>query len=165
MGTGQTLLTIMAMLMLSRMALSVNSSNAQSGGSVEMAAYRITATSLGTSIIEEATGLAYDEKSDTVGISNPTSFTASTSLGPEAGERYPIFDDCDDFNGLHKIDSLAGSAVFITDVKVEYVTLAGTVITVSAAQTYNKRITVKVSSKFLPDTLVFQNIFSYFFFR
>ena len=66
MGTGQTLLTIAAMMMLSRMMLSVNNSNAQSGGSVEMAAYRITGTSLGKSIIEEATGCAYDQNSDTV---------------------------------------------------------------------------------------------------
>jgi len=165
MGTGQTLLTIMAMMMLSRMALSVNNSNAQSGSSVEMSAYRITATSLGTSIIEEATGLAFDEKSDTVGISNVSNFTAAGALGPESGEKYPAYDDCDDFNGLHKIDSLQGSAVFVTDVKVEYVTLSGNTITVSATQTYNKRITVKVSSKFMPDTLVFQNVFSYWFFR
>ena len=165
MGTGQTLLTIMAMLMLSRMALSINNSNAQSGSSVEMSAYRITAASLGESMIEQATGLAFDELSDTVGISNPTSFTAANKLGPESGEKYPAYDDCDDFNGLHKIDSLTGSAVFTTDVKVEYVSLSGNTITVSSSQTYNKRITVKVSSPFLPDTLVFQNIFSYWFFR
>ena len=80
MGTGQTLLTIAAMMMISRMVLSVNNENAQSGGSIEMAAYRITATSLGTSVIEEASGLAFDELSDTNGISNPTSFTPVNKL-------------------------------------------------------------------------------------
>ena len=155
----------MAMLMLSRMALSVNNSNAQSGSAVEMSAYRITATSLGTSIIEEATGLAYDQNSDTVGISNVTSFTSAALLGPELGEHYPMYNDCDDFNGLHKIDSLKGSAIFATDVKVEYVNITGNAILVSASQTYNKRLTVKVSSKYLPDTLVFQTIFSYWYFR
>ena len=64
----------MAMMMLSRMVLSVNNDNAQSGGSIEMAAYRITATSFGTSVIEEATGLAFDELSDTVGISHADEF-------------------------------------------------------------------------------------------
>ncbi len=165
MGTGQTLLTIMAMMMLSRMALSVNSSNAQGGAAVEMAAYRITATSLGTSLIEEATGLAFDQKSDTVGISNASSFTPTISLGPESGDHYPGYNDCDDFNGLHKIDSLAGSAIFITDVKVEYVTISGNAIVVSGSQTYNKRITVSVSSKSMPDTLKFYNVFSYWYFR
>ena len=163
MGTGQTLLTILAMMMLSRMALSVNQSNAQGGNAVEMAAYRITGTSLGTSLIEEATGLAFDSKSDTVGISNASSF--SSVLGPEAGEHYPVFNDCDDFNGLHKVDSLSGSAIFSTDVKVEYVTINNNAITVSGSQTYNKRITVSVSSKSMPDTLKFYNVFSYWFFR
>ncbi|HTX20144.1 MAG TPA: hypothetical protein VMG34_15950 [Bacteroidota bacterium] len=165
MGTGQTLLTIMAMLMLSRMALSINQSNAQSGSAVEMAAYRITATSLATSMIEEAQGLAFDQKSDTVGISNVSNFTPANLLGPDAGEVYPAYNDCDDFNGLHKVDSLQGSAVFVTDVKVEYVTITGSTITAATTQTYNKRITVMVSSKFLPDTVKFYNIFSYWFFR
>ncbi|HTR81457.1 MAG TPA: hypothetical protein VMM58_07480 [Bacteroidota bacterium] len=165
MGTGQTVLTILAMMMLGRMALAVNQSNAQGGSSVEMAAYRITATSLGTSIIEEATGLAYDEKSDTVGISSVSSFTAANKLGPETGEHYPNYDDCDDFNGLHKVDSLSGSAVFVTDVTVQYVSLTGSTIAVSGTQTYNKLITVKVSSPFMADTLTFQNVFSYWYFR
>ena len=165
MGTGQTLLTIAAMMMLSRMVLSVNNQNAQSGGSIEMAAYRITATSLGTSVIEEASGLAFDEKSDTVGISTPSSFTAPAYLGPDNGEVYPHFDDFDDFNGLKKIDSIQGSAVFETDVTVQYVTISNNVITVSNTQTYNKEIIAKVFSKSLGDTLKFYNVMSYWFFR
>lgn len=155
----------MAMMMLSRMMLSVNNQNAQSGGSIEMAAYRITATSLGTSVIEEATGLAFDELSDTVGISQPTSFTAATALGPEHGEVYPHYDDFDDFNGLHKIDSIAGSAIFATDVKVQYVNISSNVMTVSSSQTYNKEMIVKVSSKYMADTLTFYTVMSYWFFR
>lgn len=163
MGTGQTLLTIMAMTMLSRLVLSVNTTSAMSGESIQMAAYRITATSLGTSMIEEATGMAYDAKSDTVGISNPSNF--STTLGKEAGEVYPNFDDFDDFNNLHKVDSLKGSAIFATDCKVEYVSVVGNVITVSNIPTYSKRITVSVSSKSMSDTLKFYSIYSYWFFR
>jgi len=143
----------------------VNNENAQSGGSIEMAAYRITGTSLGTSVIEEATGLAFDEKSDTVGISTPSSFTAATSLGPESGEVYPHFDDFDDFNHLHKVDSLVGSAVFTTDVTVQYVNISGNTITASSSQTYNKQMIVKVSSKWLTDTLTFYAIMSYWYFR
>src|SRR3989338_4267724 len=104
MGTGQTLLTIMAMMMLSRLILSVNTGTALSGDSIQMAAFRITGTSLGTSAIEAATGLAFDSKSDSTGISNPSSF--STTLGKESGEVYPDFDDFDDYNNLHKVDSL-----------------------------------------------------------
>lgn len=164
MGTGQTLLTICAMMMLSRMAISVNRSNMEGGSSVEMAAYRITAVSLGTSIIEEATGLAFDSKSDSVGISNVSTFTAPSSLGPE-GAVYPHFNDFDDFNGFHHADTLQGSAIFMTDATVDYVTIAANVISHSSTQTYNKRIVVKVSSKWMTDTLSFSSIYSYWFFR
>jgi hypothetical protein len=165
MGTGQTLLTIMAMMMLSRMVLAVNNDNAQSGGSVEMAAYRITATSLGKSVIEEASGLAYDQLSDTVGISNPSSFTVPSKLGPDAGEVYPHYNDFDDFNGLQRIDSISGSAVFVTNVTVQYVNIVSNVISVSSTQTYNKLMTVKVSSKFMTDTLTFTTVMCYWYFR
>jgi len=165
MGTGQTLLTIAAMMMISRMVLSVNSQNAQSGGSIEMAAYRITATSLGTSVIEEASGLHFDELSDSTGISTPSSFTAANKLGPDNGEVYPNFDDFDDFNGLVKTDSIIGSAVFVTNVTVQYVNITNNVITVANTQTFNKQITVMVSSKWMPDTLKFYNVMSYWFFR
>ncbi|HTY10604.1 MAG TPA: hypothetical protein VMF88_05995 [Bacteroidota bacterium] len=165
MGTGQTLLTIMAMMMLSRMVLAVNNDNAQSGGSVEMAAYRITATSLGKSIIEEATGCAYDQNSDTVGISNVSGFTAPSALGPKTGEVYPRYNDFDDFNGLHLVDSLAGSAVFVVDVTVQYVNISSNVITASSTQTYNKQMTVRVSSKSMTDTLTFYTVMSYWYFR
>lgn len=163
MGTGQTLLTIMAMMMLSRLVLSVNTSSSMSGEAIQMAAYRITATSLGTSMIEEATGMAFDAKSDTVGISNPSNF--SSTLGKETGEVYPDFDDFDDFNNLTKVDSLKGSAIFTTKCKVEYVSITNNVITVSNSQTYSKRITVNVYSNSMSDTLKFYSIYSYWFFR
>ena len=164
MGTGQTLLTIIAMMMLSRMAISVNRSNSGGGSSVEMAAYRITAVSIGTSLIEEATGLAFDSKSDTVGISTPTNFTAPGSLGPD-GAIYPHYNDFDDFNCFSHWDTLPGSAIFHDTANVDYVTISGNVISHSASQTYNKRIIVKVSSKWMKDTLTFTTVDSYWFFR
>ena len=115
MGTGQTLLTIAAMMMLSRMVLAVNNNNAQSGGSIEMAAYRITGTSLGLSVIEEATGLAFDEKSDTVGISNPSSFTAVNKLGPDNGEVYPIMTISTISMVWTRWTVVSGSAIFKTE--------------------------------------------------
>jgi MSHA pilin protein MshD len=163
MGTGQTLLTIMATMMLGRLILSVNTGTAESGAAIEMSAYRITGTSLGTSILEEASGMAFDEATVASDI-NSTSLL-STTLGPESGEVYPDFDDYDDFNGLTKVDSLQSSAVFTTKVKVEYVSISGSAIVVSATPTYNKRITVKVSSPSMTDTLKFYDVYSYWYFR
>ncbi len=163
MGTGQTLLTIMAMLMLSRLILSVNTNTAQNGASIEMAAYRITASSLGFSIIEEASGLAFDQASVASNITATSQL--STTLGPETGEVYPNFNDFDDFNGLVKIDTVANSAVFKTTVVVQYVTVSGSSIVVSSTPTYSKQITVKVSSVSMSDTLIFQDVMSYWYFR
>jgi hypothetical protein len=163
MGTGQTLLTIMAMLMLSRLILSVNSNTAQNGASIDMAAYRITGSSLGFSIIEEASGMAFDQA--TVAASINATSQLSTTLGPESGEVYPNFNDFDDFNGLVKYDSVQNSAAFKTTAVVEYVSVSGNSIIVSASPTYNKRITVRVSSVSMSDTLVFQDVMSYWYFR
>ncbi len=163
MGTGQTLLTIMAMLMLSRLILSVNTNTAQNGASIEMAAYRITGSSLGFSIIEEASGLAFDQASVASNITSTSQL--STTLGPESGEVYPNYNDFDDFNGLVKIDTVANSAVFKTTVVVQYVTVSGSNIVVSSTPTYSKQITVKVSSPSMSDTLIFQDVMSYWYFR
>lgn len=163
MGTGQTLLTIMAMLMLSRLILSVNSNTAQNGAAIDMAAYRITATSLGTSMLEEASGMAFDQATIATNVTSTSQLSAT--LGPETGEVYPNFNDFDDFNGLVKVDSLQSSAVFTTTAKVEYVTVSGSNVVVSSSQTYNKRLTVKVFSKSMSDTLVFYDVYSYWYFR
>lgn len=163
MGTGQTLLTIMATVMLSRLILSVNAGTAQSGEAIEMSAYRITGTSLGTSILEEASGQAFDQA--TVASDVNSISLLSTALGPETGEIYPNFDDYDDFNGLVKVDSLQSSAIFTTRVTVEYVSISGGAIVVSSTPTYNKRITVKVSSPSMTDTLKFYDVYSYWYFR
>ncbi len=163
MGTGQTLLTIMAMMMLGKLILSVNTSTAMSGAAIEMSAYRITGTSLGTSILEEASGMAFDEA--TVASDIHSTSLLSTTLGPESGEVYPDYDDFDDFNGLVRVDSLQGSAVFTTRVTVEYVSISGGAIVVTGTPTYNKRITVSVSSPSMTDTLKFYDVYSYWYFN
>jgi len=165
MGTGQTLLTIAAMMMISRMVLSVNNENAQSA-----AASRWRHTGLRRHLWAHLSSkkqavLRLTNSRILMVFSNPTSFTPVNKLGPDNGEVYPHYDDFDDFNGLHKIDSLAGSAVFATDVTVQYVSITNNVITVANTQTYNKQITVMVSSKWMPDTLKFYNVMSYWFFR
>lgn len=163
MGTGQTLLTIVAMMMLGRLIISVNTSTAMSGESIETAAYRITATSLGTSILEEASGLAFDQATVASDIISPASL--SSTLGPESGEVWPNFNDFDDFNGLVKVDILQSSATFTTKVTVEYVYIPGSSIVVSATPTYSKRISVSVFSISMSDTVKFYDVYCYWYFR
>ncbi len=192
MGTGQTMLTILAMLLMGRLILMVNENNANMGEAVKMSEYRITATSLATSYLEDATGKEYDEK--TLPPYDPPTVSASTctspvSLGTDAGEVYPNFDDFDDFNGLDRQDTLRDltgkiiTAIYHVVGKVQYVKISGsTLVPETAVPTYTKRFTITITSPSIltdnfsyamrppegaaatpniQDTLVFSTLYSY----
>lgn len=174
MGTGQTMLTIMAMVLMGRVILSVNSTTLNIGFTKDMAEYRITATSLGTSMLEQSSALAFDEKTIDSPVSATSALTTGT-LGPDAGEsNVDLYDDIDDFNGYSKIDTVINSAIFKTKVNVSYVIISGTNIVSTNTNTFSKEVLVEVTSAFLvdysvtpprPDTLRFKQIFSYWYFR
>ena len=72
------------------------------------------------------------------------------------------FDDFDDYNGYNKIGerrmpSTFRSADFHVLGKVEYVQVSGDSVSTSASQTYHKLLTIRVSSRFMPDTLQFSD--------
>jgi hypothetical protein len=192
MGTGQTMLTILAMLLMGRLILMVNQNNANMGEAVKMSEYRITATSLATSYLEDATGKEYDKM--TLPPNDPptitaTNCTAPASLGPDAGEVYPNFDDFDDFNGLDRLDTLRDmtgkiiTAIYHVRGKVEYVKISGgAIVPETTTPTYTKRFTLTITSPSLltdnfsyslapptghaatanvQDTLVYSVIYSY----
>jgi hypothetical protein len=191
MGTGQTMMTILAMMLMGRLILMVNENNANMGEAVKMSEYRIMATSLATSYLEEASGKEYDKK--TLPPNDPPTITSATctgrgALGPEPGEVYPNFDDFDDFNGLDRLDTLRDisgrivTAVFHVQGTVEYVKVeGGAVITEPGAPTYTKQLTITVTSVSMlkdnfsyalnkhnaaspanaQDTLVFRTLYSY----
>lgn len=177
MGLGQTLLTIMALMLMGRLILSTNTTTLDAGFTKDMAEYRITATSLGTSLLEYANGLAFDEATvDTFLLASQiSSLTASTSFGPETGESGPTtFDDIDDYHNFVRIDTITNSGIFKTTAKVQYIDISGNVISTTTSKKFNKQITVYVTSDYLvdysvsppkPDTLKFQSIFSYWYFR
>lgn len=177
MGLGQTLLTIMALILMGRLILTVNTNMLDSGYTKDMAEYRITATSLGTSMLEFANSLSFDEATVDTFLTNSqtASLTAAASFGPDAGESdYLTFDDIDDYHNFQRIDSLENSAIFKTTGKVEYLSLSGSTLTTSTTKSFNKMITVLVTSDYLvdysttppkADTLKFQSVFSYWYFR
>lgn len=107
MNTGQTMLTIMALAMLSVITMSYYASIGQSARSLSQSNAGLTATTIATSFVERAQSTAFDEISDTTSIDkvihDPGVYlTAYDSLGTEnANERTCIdsLDDFDDFNG------------------------------------------------------------------
>ncbi|MBI2429368.1 MAG: hypothetical protein HYV29_11355 [Ignavibacteriales bacterium] len=177
MGLGQTLLTIMALMLMGRLILTVNRTTLDTGFTKDMAEYRITATSLGTSLLESANSLAFDEATvDTFLLSTQiSSLTADASFGPDAGETsYTLFDDIDDYDHYTRIDTLSNSAIFKIYGLVQYLDVSGSTLSITTSKKFNKLITVFVTSDYLvdysvdppkPDTLKFESVFSYWYFR
>lgn len=167
----------MALMMMGRLILNVNTMTLDAGFTKDMAEYRITATSLGTSLLEHANSLAFDEATvDTFLLATEIgSLTATASFGADAYETsVELFDDIDDFHNYERIDTLENSAIFKTRGYIEYLQISGSTISTTASKTFNKMVTVYVTSDFLidysvnpplQDTLEFKSVFSYWYFR
>lgn len=161
MGTGQTILTIGAIMILSQLVLNVYEGFLSSGDVLQESKLGVLATSVATSIQEDAAGKAFDEVSinDFIGSENQL----TTSLGPEFGEVYPDFDDFDDFNNLEITDT-TWSIPYQVRAKVVYVS-ATNPDSEEPTRTWHKRLTVSVTSPFTPDTVSLNYVFSYWTFR
>ena len=163
MNLGQSLLSIGALILLSILVLRVNNSFANTSTVLQNSKLGILATSVATSQIEEISRLAFDECTDSNSTNSLSSLTPAGSLGPETGEVYPNFNDIDDYNGYTKTDT-SMTAVFNISCKVEYVTDTNPNVA-SAVPTWNKKITITVSSPSMIDTIRASTIYSYWYFR
>lgn len=162
MNTGQMLLTVGALILLSTMILRFNRSVLTSDEVMYNAKFNVLAASLCTSIIEEARGKAFDQNTDSAAVSNVSQL--STTLGPDFGETYDKYNDFDDFNGFVKVDSTMPSAIFYTTSKVTYIE-ATNPIKVTTSKTWHKMITVTVMSSSMKDPVTISSTYSYWFFR
>lgn len=167
MNTGQSMLAMGAMMLLSFLVLRFNSIHLTSAQASYNAKFGIVATSLANSLIEEAKDKAFDVVAldTTKTITSASDF--STTLGKEAGEVYPDFDDFDDYNNLFYLDTLslrnpqtgAPSDFEIRSV-VEYVSDINPDIK-AAGKTYHKKMTVSVFSSAMVDTVKLTTVFSF----
>ena len=155
------MLTMGAMVILSLTMLRVNKSFVTSAASLDESKFSVLALSLASSVIEEAHSKAYDES--TVEDAANTVDLFSSSLGPD-NESYAEFDDCDDYNGYQKTISNIPSADFNIYCTVTYVNPSAPDVN-AATKTWNKKITVMVTSPSMKDTVRVSSIFSYWYFR
>ena len=162
------MITIGALVLLSMIILRMNNGFLNTNSILLDSKLGVIANSIATSVIEEATGKAFDNNSDS---SNVTSLTDLTStLGKESGEVYPNFNDIDDYDGYSRIEASVPAAEFHINCVVDYVKdtdLDGK----TTSRTWNKKITVYVSSPSMlgqdeiPDTLSMSAVYSYWYFR
>ncbi len=155
------MITLGAMILLSLVILRVTNGFMYTDISLMESKFGVLGVSLATSMMEEATGKAFDEESDSGTV---LTLGDLSSIGPDAGEVYPNFDDFDDFDGLIKIDSSMPSAIYKIECNVDFVTPAN-LDGYTAAKTWHKKMTVFVTNASSPDTIKLETIYSYFYYR
>lgn len=146
MNTGQTLLTIGAFMFLTTIMLNFYRLVADTGDTIASGQDGILATTIATSYMELANGMAFDDITDTsnVGLTSTTFLTPASELHTEAGEdSLDSFNDFDDFNNQDFMKRANGTnRTYKVHFDVYYVN-PNNVNQKSSVQTYVKRMDIK----------------------
>ncbi|MGE5621331.1 MAG: hypothetical protein ACM3U0_02025 [archaeon] len=167
----QTILALGALLLLSIVIIRMNDTSSAAEDVIYNSSFGVLATSLSTSVIEEANRKHFDSTTDTMFITDLAPLTDASRLGCETGEdpnNIASFNDFDDFNNYTKIDSSMPSAIFKISCRVGYVDDSNPDKFVNN-KTWHKKLTVYVTSRYMHgvrdpkkfDTLKVSSIFSY----
>ncbi len=164
MNTGQMLFALGAMILLSTTVLRVNGNFLMNDTVLDETKYNFLATSIATSIIQEAKNKAFDNSTDGSPINDPKFLTEPGALGPESGETRSTYNDFDDFDGFTGADSSMPSAIFYYSCKVNYIE-DNSPDKPATTKTWNKILTVTITSPFMDDVIEMSTVHSYWFFR
>ena len=159
MNTGQTLLTICAMVLLGVTVLTVNRNSLNNGTILRQTELGIYAVSLATSFIQRASAMDFDERSAsglifiTAPMPQPPNIpagelTSPDSLGPDPGEvknSEITYDDFDDYNGFVKDTLITDVDKFHVTASVYYIDQT-TLVKVTTYRTWMKRMDFKVNN-------------------
>jgi hypothetical protein len=181
MNTGQTMLTIGALAMLSVILMNYYGSIGQTGRTLSKIGAGFTATTIATSMLEEIENCAFDPCTDTASTAeDSTKFTKPNLFTIAAGhtkDDWKHFLDINEFNN-DTISITPGymNEVYTVAVQVYYVNPYGDIgIKLNKAtdkQTYVKRVDVKVWRSVPPldvgdkfDTVNVSSLHGYFYFN
>jgi len=174
MNTGQTIMTLGAFLLLTTVLLNFYSVLADTGETIASGQDGILATTISTSYIELAQGLAFDEVTDTsdIALANPSVLTSPGALGPEGSYEDSIqnFTDFDDFNGkTFEKDASGTNRRYRTTFTVHYVNPMN-IENISTTRTFVKRMDLTTWRIFPPvngrtDTVRTSTVMGYFNFN
>jgi len=168
MTTMQMFLALGAMILLTILITNVNKNSLYTEDVMYDSNFGITATSIASSIIEDASKKRFDNifYVDSTAVYDPNDFTPAVNLGIDSGEvanNPRTFNDFDDYNGYSGIDSTMPSAIFSFYSTVDYVDENNPDAPIGV-QSFHKRINVKVWSVSMKDTMIMSSIFSYWSF-
>lgn len=161
MNTGQMLITLAALMLLTLVILRVTNGFLYTDDVLIDSKLGVLGVSIATSMMEEATGKAFDENSDSGTV---LVIGDLTNIGPESGETYPDFDDFDDYDGLVKYDNTMPVATYKIECKVRFVNTTN-LDSYSAAKTWHKKLDIRVTTPASHDTIEMSTIYSYFYYR
>ena len=175
MGTGQTILSMAALMFLSTSLLNFYRLLGSTGDDIASAQDGILGTTICTSYMELASGLAFDSYTDTseAALTSIDVLTVPGVLGPEIADEDSVseFNDFDDFNNF-EVEKTAGgtSRKYKAKFNVYYVNPLN-ISSISFARTYVKRLDVKIWRTFPHategsrlDTLRMSQVMGYFHF-
>ena len=160
MNTGQMMLTLGALILLSLLTLRVNSSQLTTQDTMQNTKFGVLAVSVASSIMEEASEKAFDEKSVGGYIDDTKNLSKRNSFGTDSGENADSSNTFDDFDGYSIIDSTMPSAVFNVSCIVNYVDPDKTGF-ITNNSTWHKQLIIKITSPSMADTIQMTKIFSY----
>jgi hypothetical protein len=155
MSTGQTILTICALVILTSILLNFYTTVASTGDSIGSGQDGILATTLTTSLTELAQGCAFDEVTDSsdIALQNPSAL--SLHLGRDPGEDSLSIYECndfDDFNDFEIEQTVMGSSRrYRSRFSVYYVNPTNLELR-SNSPTFVKRMDIKTWRVFPPAT-------------
>ena len=155
MNTGQSLMTIGALFLLSLASLRFNSTVLENTTVETENKVYLTAFSLADDLIEEIKQKAFDEKTIDFQAINESQLTYPPNK--ETGEVWPYFDDVDDYNNYIKPVSLPNVEDYTVSCTVNYCTANGDDI---FTQSFYKKVNVEVTSKYMSSPLYIKFIFS-----
>lgn len=170
MSSGQTLMTIGALIILSIVILTGNRRLNDNEEYLLETRFGLEATAIATSIIEIASQLPFDEMSwDSTKIEKVADdFTLTSYLGPDAGEStIDTFDDFDDLNQYAETDTTQQN-IYNVLCQVGYVQAKNTgsqLDSYSLTRTLYKKLDVTISSPVTKDTLKLSYIHGFWFFN
>lgn len=155
MNTGQSMLSLGALILFSFLSVNFNSTILENTTVETENKVYLTAFSLADDLIEEIKKKAFDER--TVDFQAIKQNQLTYPPGPETGEVWPYFNDMDDYNNYIKPVSLPHVEDYEVSCTVNYVNSSGQDLT---SQSYFKKVTIKVDSKYLRNPLYMKFIFS-----
>lgn len=146
MTTGQTLLALGALIFLTLTLLNFYTIFGYSRDTIDSSQLGIDATTIATSYMEIASGLAFDAAvlDSTVTITSPSDLRPAHEFGaPDTVTHVSEFIKFDDFHGFRDTTTIPDIGVYLAEFEVYYV-YPGNVQAIADTQTYAKRMDMKI---------------------